>query len=111
MVLLAMTATVVAALEIYLEHNQIESTSEEPTLDAPKTGNPISHRQLVDISKYLRSNVQKVKEKKVKGRQLPIHLSELLRGCSIYTPPSTPKLEPVCILGFLLSKAQLMKQL
>jgi hypothetical protein len=95
MVLLTMTATVVAIVEVYLENNQIESKPEEPNLDAPKIGHPISHGQLVDISKYLRSKPEKVEGKKVDDRRVPTHLSELLKGCSIYSPPPKPKPEPV----------------
>lgn len=95
MVLLTMTAAVVAVVELYLEHHPIEANPDEPSLDAPTTGNPISHGQLVDISKYLKSNPEKVEGRETDGRQLPIHLSELLKGCSIYTPPLKPKPEPV----------------
>ena len=96
MVLLTMTPAIVAAVEIYLEDNQSEQKPEEPKLDTPKIGNPISHGQLVDISKYLKLNPEKAKGKRVDEKQVPTHLSELLRGCSIYTPPPKPKPEPVC---------------
>lgn len=95
MVLLTMTDAVVAAVEVYLENKQLQSNPEEPNLNAPKSGNPISHGQLLDISKYLKSNPEKVKGKEVDRKQLPIHLSDLLKGCCIYTPPPKPKPEPV----------------
>lgn len=90
-----MTAAVVAVVGLYLENNPIKSNPEEPSLEAPKIGNPISHGQLVDIAKYLRLNPGRVEGRDVEGRQLPTHLSELLRGCSIYTPPPKSKSEPV----------------
>lgn len=95
MVLLTMTAAVVAVVELYLENNPVESNQKEPSLEAPQMGNPISHGQLVDISKYLKSNPEKVEGREIEGRQLPTHLGELLKGCSIYRPPPKPKPEPV----------------
>ncbi|RDI77402.1 hypothetical protein Vi05172_g12630 [Venturia inaequalis] len=94
MVLLTMTAAVVAVVELYLENNPVESNQKEPSLDAPEIGNPISHGQLIDISKYLKSNPEKVEGREIEGRQLPTHLGELLKGCSIYRPPPKPKPEP-----------------
>jgi hypothetical protein len=95
MVLLTMTDAIVAAVEIYLDNNQLKSSAEEPNLNAPKLSNPISHGQLLDISKYLKSNPEQIKGKEVDGKQLPSHLSDLLKGCGIYTPPPKPKPEPV----------------
>jgi TMEM199 family protein len=101
MVLLTMTAAVVAAVEVYLENNQIDSNSEEPNLNTPKVGNPICHGQLVDISRYFKSNHEKLEGKNADGTGVPIHLSELLKGCSIYSPPPKPKPEPVCFSNLL----------
>jgi len=100
MVLLTMTPAVVAAVNVYLENNIHEQQSDEPELDAPKAGNPISHGQLVDISKYFKSNPEKAKGKSIDGESIPIHLSDLLRGCSMYNPPPKPKPEPVRRLIF-----------
>jgi hypothetical protein len=54
----------------------------EPSLDSPKEGNPISHAQLINISKSFR------------GKNKPVHLDELLKGSTIYQQPkaeSKPK--------------------
>ena len=60
--------------------------STEPSLENPKVGNPISHGQVIDLSKEL----------KALGMQ-PCNLDILLRGSWIYMPPPPPKLEPVRI--------------
>jgi hypothetical protein len=96
-----MTDAVAAAVEVYLENNQLRSDPEETNLNAPKLGNPISHGQLLAISKYLKSHPEKIEGKEVGGKQLPIHLSDLLKGCGIYTPPPKPKPEPVRLPNLL----------
>lgn len=92
MVLLTMTPAIVAAVEIYTQHGDYTQSYGEPSLDSPATGDPISHGQLVDISKYLRSNPEKAERE---GSRISTHLSELLRGSTIYIPPPSPKPEKV----------------
>jgi hypothetical protein len=60
------------------------STTTEPSLSDPKVGNPISHGQVIDISKQMRSEALQ-----------PSRLEELLRGSRVYIPPPKPKPEPV----------------
>jgi len=56
----------------------------EPSLSSPKRGNPISHRQIIDLSRQL----------KAQGPS-PSSLEVLLRGSRVYIPPPPPKPEPV----------------
>jgi hypothetical protein len=59
----------------------------EPLLLNPKLGNPISHGQVIDLSR------------KLKAQDLsPRSLDTLLRGVRVYVPTSPPKPEPVSIL-------------
>ena len=61
-----------------------KKTNEEPSLFDPKIGNPISHSQIIDLSRQL------------KEQGLPFcSLELLLRGSRVYIPPSPPKPEPV----------------
>lgn len=98
MVLLTMTSTIVAAVEKY---NQVQSASNdaspiasEPSLEAPKIGNPISHSQLIDLSKQLRAH--QVDADGEKGH-VPSYLNDLLKGSNIYVAPPKPKPEPVSL--------------
>lgn len=56
----------------------------EPILKDPKVGNPISHGQVVDLSKQMKDQ----------GME-PCRLETLLKGSRIYIPPPPPKPEPV----------------
>ena len=60
------------------------SKSTEPSLSNPKVGNPISHGQVIDLSKELKS-------RGISPRTLEL----LLRGARVYIPPPKPKPEPV----------------
>jgi hypothetical protein len=61
-----------------------EKQLSELSLLNPKVGNPISHGQIIDISRDL-----------VALRILPNNLEALLRGSKVYVPPPPPKAEPV----------------
>lgn len=94
MVLLSMTPAVVAAVVKYRElqgESESDQLDSESALAEPAVGKPISHAQIIDISKFL-------KEKSASSGKddVPCHLNELLRGSFIYTPPPEPKPEPVC---------------
>ncbi|KAL1884143.1 hypothetical protein VTK73DRAFT_6812 [Phialemonium thermophilum] len=92
MVLLTMTPSIVEGLRIRREGSvapdggaQAETigTDEHQSLEDPAVGNPISHRQILDLWKHIRSST-------VDG----FSLEELLRGTSIYKPPPPPRPEP-----------------
>jgi hypothetical protein len=82
MVLLTMTPAIVRALEVaeQTSREDFENLQQpsEPTLAAPKAGNPISHGQLIDLSTLL------------KRHALPTTLDALLHGSSVYMPPPPP---------------------
>lgn len=56
----------------------------EPNLDTPAVGDPISHGQIIDLWKSLRSDGHR-----------DYTLENLLRGARVYVPPPPPKAEPV----------------
>lgn len=105
MVLLTMTAASVAAVQECIKlglENVIEPKSTaEASLKDPGVGKPISHGQLIDISRHLKNRYQTANEE---GLQAPYHLDELLRGSKIYIPPPPPKKEPVSRLIPLLTR-------
>src|SRR5450432_257760 len=93
MVLLTMTPAIVEALEKLRSSSSSNNTPtdpapegphEEPSLSKPSIGKPISHGQVLNISKQLRAQ----------GHS-PDHLDILLRGSKVYIPPPPPKPEPV----------------
>ncbi|ELR05864.1 hypothetical protein VC83_09232 [Pseudogymnoascus destructans] len=57
-----------------------QNPSSEPSLQDPKPGNPISHLQIVALSRQLKSI-----------NAIPCHLDALLRGSHVYIPPPPPK--------------------
>lgn len=70
-----------------------EESSAEPSLLDPRVGNPISHGQVVDISRDLKS----------RGIQ-PLSLEALLRGSKVYAPPPPHRVEPVTYISCKLVK-------
>ena len=91
MVLFTITPAIMAAVkvcnELKLAFYEVDGT-EEPSLDDPAVGKPISHTQLIAISKTLQ------KHEELEHR-VSCHLDELLRGSRIYYEPPKPKAEPV----------------
>lgn len=102
MVRLTMTATMVAGIEAFAANDHetwiLAQNEDEPPLSHPAIGNPISHDQVINISKWLRSFSKRrdEEERKKNLNSLPTgHLDELLRGSKIYKPPPKPKPEQV----------------
>ena len=92
MALLTMTPTIVAAVQACHDLEGIlPDNAEEPSLADPAVGNPISHIQLIAISKQLRKQRKKLPSHSS-------HLDNLLRGSKIYIEVPPPKAEPVCRL-------------
>ncbi|TVY22943.1 hypothetical protein LHYA1_G008438 [Lachnellula hyalina] len=60
-----------------------KAESTEPSLENPKVGNPISHGQVIDLSRQL----------KAQGLS-PCSLEILLKGVRVYIPPPPAKKEP-----------------
>ncbi|KAJ3530283.1 hypothetical protein NM208_g9398 [Fusarium decemcellulare] len=93
-----MTSSIVEALGVLDKPNQPQdetrdeennetdtppSNTQEPSLNDPELGKPISHGQIVDLWKNLRAQ----------GNS-SYTLEQLLRGAFIYIPPPPPKPEP-----------------
>jgi len=93
MVLFAMTPTIVGAVKKYnVVKQDVTNTDNEPSLESPAIGKPISHGQIIDIHKSL-SNVH---SDIASPADKPYHLNDLLRGAQIYVPPPKPTAQPVC---------------
>jgi len=105
-----MTADIVAAIKEYSEKKKnelddIKVTESSPSLSHPAIGQPISHEQVLDIAKYLKTNKEEATS------LTPYRLHDLLRGSKIYTPPLKPKVEKVrrCnLMTFFLATADLV---
>lgn len=97
MVLLTITPSIAEALKKRTEATGDSAKEElqdgEPNLENPSVGDPISHDQIIDIWKDLRS----------RGHR-NCRLETLLRGAKVYVPPPPPKAEPVgtCYLSRVL---------
>jgi len=60
--------------------------NQEPSLESPVVGKPISHGQILDLWKALRG---------MEDSKNKYSLEALLRGSCVYIPPPPPKPEPV----------------
>lgn len=102
MVLLTMTPSVVEGLARSKssreeshgpDKEQPADCTDEPSLDSPAAGQPISHGQIVDLCRKLRE-----------AGDNEYTLETLLRGAKIYVAPPPPKPEPVSVhSGYLLA--------
>lgn len=91
MVLLTITPAIGAAVQACSQLHELPDELDdacEPSMSDPAVGKPISHTQLIAISKVLR-------ELDKQGSSVPCHLDELLRGSRIYYEPPKPKAQPV----------------
>lgn len=95
MVLITMTDAIVQALEHLgiqsgpvedVVRKEVQRIAREPSLSGPAIGKPVSHGQVIDISRQLKS----------RGHS-SYHLDILLRGSRVYIPPPPPKQEPVSL--------------
>ena len=93
MVLLTLTEPMVVALDYIGNHSDtIQSQTEEPPLDKPAVGKPISHGQVLDLFECLQT-IQRPEEASIDCPNY--HLDELLRGSRVYIEPPKPKPEQV----------------
>lgn len=103
MVLLTMTETMVKAItfcdrkEVNLSHPYVNDG--EPSLEAPAVGDPISHAQVLAISRCLRKKYETASHRpQLKSdHQISCQLDELLRGSKVYVEPPKPRTEPVSL--------------
>lgn len=91
MVRLTITPALVTASNAIHDDHLIHPTTDGETdsiLGRPKVGDPITHKQILAISKSLRGQIGL-------SPSVPSHLDELLRGSRIYHEPPKPKTDPV----------------
>lgn len=99
MVLLIITPTIVSALE-----RLPESSREQLGLPAPQLNEPISHDQLITLSRKLSScsfEDKGTSQTDAEDQTPSYTLNDLVRGTSVYIPPPAPKPEPVYTAPFL----------
>jgi len=102
MVLFAMTPTIVGAVEKYnVVKQDATNTNDEPSLDSPAIGEPISHGQIIEVHRALNSIHSDIESPIDK----PYHLDDLLRGAQIYVAPPKPIAQPVCRKVSITAKA------
>ena len=103
MVPLTMTSKMVIAIK-YLQTSgqttKMEKEDADPSMHAPKIGNPISHEQVLQLAKTL-SGLKSRIENELRQEIPPHSLNELLRGSRVYVEPPKPKAEPVGTSHFL----------
>ena len=103
MVRLTMTHAIVEAIQkckaIPRNEWDPEQHDDSTSLEAPTLGKPISHLQVIAISKCLRQHGEERSMLDSKdGQDSPnFYLDTLLRGARIHVEPPQPKTEPVCI--------------
>lgn len=95
MVELTITPAIVSALE-YLDN--CDQSNADYALNGsfkdPAVGNPVSHGQVIALSKALRKWSEDTDRDTIMEAPL-FHLDDLLRGSRIYIEPPKPKTEPV----------------
>ena len=97
MVCLTHTPAIVKALERLQNQGQLSNISDDPPLDAPAVGKSISHKQILEISKYLKQHYGETRISD-EDNQLSYQLDDLLRGSQVYIEPPKPRNEPVRLL-------------
>ena len=98
MVYLTITPTMLRALEVLDSHFSpyiCASDETEPSLAEPVEGNPISHRQIIELSKKLKQSRTENRDSGTEESHVSYHLDDLLRGSRIYVEPPKPKVQPV----------------
>lgn len=101
MVLLTMTTAIVEALELLttLEDKDwdLDLHEDSPPLQAPAVGKPITHIQVIAVSKGLKKHLSDsiAQDQEVSKPASLCHLDSLLRGSNVYIEPPKPQPEPV----------------
>lgn len=110
MVCLTITPAILRALQDLRDRGQVLETldgTSEPSLDKPTQGKPITHGQIIAISKTLKT-IHQDAPNRGSHDQVSYHLDDLLRGSKVYVEPPKPKAEPVSCTYFLLHYAVLL---
>ena|SRR5947207_2286128 len=106
MVLLTMTPALVAAIQKHkslstgsetLKLTNTEISEAEPLLKDPQVGNPISHTQIISLSRHLRN----LSTNPSADDSAYYNIDNLLLGSKVYVPPPPTKHEPVSHLNTL----------
>ena len=100
MVLLTMTAAIVEAIErcMTLDDKDLNSNEHDPpSLEAPAVGLPITHVQIIAISRRLKEHPvdTATQDSETSGSFSLYHLDTLLRGSKVWVEPPKLKPEPV----------------
>ena len=114
MVNLTMTEAIVAALQYSCENKLQrfleEGNGHEPAIQDPAIGKPISHIQVISLSRCLQNHFQNDKSATLSTTDAPCayHLDALLRGSRVHVEAPKPKPEPVShlIVGKLVKSVQ-----
>ena len=110
MVRLTTTPAILRALEELQDKGRVPEAEEgtsEPSLNQPAIGNPITHGQIIAISKTLKE-IKANTTNDHGDKNVPYHLEDLLRGSKVYVEPPKPKAEPVDFTCLLLRYALLL---
>ena len=97
MVLLTITPAAKTAIDLYNELKSSDKsydpqdTNEPPPTIQATFGGPISHGQLIHLSRFLQD-----REYSVGATSESVRLDALLKGSNIWTPPPKPRPEHVC---------------
>lgn len=94
MVRLTMTPGILRALELLQLRGQLPEPCDDADLDEPAVGKPISHGQIIEISRSLKHIDGDSGFKDCVSHSLDI----LLRESRVYIEPPKPKKEPVTTL-------------
>lgn len=110
MVCLTITPAMLPALQELQKRGQVPEAREEtsePSLKQPAIGNPITHGQIIAVSKTLKEIKTDLTNGNVENT-VSYHLDDLLRGSRVYVEPPKPKAEPASFVSLLLYYAVLL---
>ena len=107
MVRLTITSAILRALEDLQHRGHLPEVQGEPSLKQPAIGNPITHGQIITISKTLKE-IKKSTTGDNEDDKIPYHLDDLLRGSKVYVEPPKPKAEPLDFTYVLLPRARVL---
>ena len=101
MVQLLMTQGIINAIgtceRLQVEGWPLAPIANESSLKQATMGRPISHGQIIDISKLLRTSYgrDRLKELETADGSFKFGLEDLLRGSKVYVEPPKPRTPPV----------------
>ena len=90
----SMTPAIIAALNQLSRYNCTLDSDDDLPLDEPAVEKPISHYQILAISRNLKQKYAEL-EVSVTKQIVSYHLDDLLRGSQVYLPAAKPRNEPV----------------